>query len=119
MSDLAPGDCCDAKPALLERALKGSSAWISGIRRDETATRREADVIEFDRRGLVKVNPLAQWAERDVAAYILERRVVENPLRAAGYTSIGCEPCTSLPGATGGRSGRWAGSNRAECGLHV
>ncbi len=117
-TDIEPGRCCDLKPALLDRALSGRSAWLSGIRRSETETRATADVVETDRRGLVKVNPLAQWATADVAAYIDEHDVIVHPLIGAGYLSVGCEPCTELPVAGGDRSGRWVGTDRTECGLH-
>lgn len=111
------GACCDAKPALLEEALTGKRAWMSGIRRDETGLRAAAELVGVDRRGLTKVNPLAGWTTADAAAYIDANDVPTNPLLSRGYSSIGCATCTT-PGATG-REGRWAGSARVECGLHL
>jgi phosphoadenosine phosphosulfate reductase len=77
-------------------------------------------VVEVDRRGLVKVNPLVAWADEDVAAYIAAHDVPVNPLVAQGYPSVGCWPCTR-PVAPGedARAGRWAGSGKTECGLHL
>jgi phosphoadenosine phosphosulfate reductase len=120
---LAPGDiesgrCCDLKAPLLLEALEGRTAWMSGIRRVETEVRAGAELVEIDRRGLFKINPIAQWADRDVDAYIEQYDVIVNPLLSEGYTSIGCRTCTTPAGSTGGRSGRWAGTGRTECGLH-
>lgn len=117
-SNIEPGRCCDQKPLLLAEALAGRSAWLSGIRRAETETRATADVVETDRRGLVKVNPLAQWTTADVAAYIGEHDVIVHPLITSGYRSVGCRPCTGMPVTGDARSGRWAGTERTECGLH-
>lgn len=110
--------CCgEAKVAALERALAGAEAWIAGIRREQAETRAAARKIEWDGgRGIWKVNPLADWTERDLWNYINQRDLPYNPLHDRGYASIGCAPCT-LPGA--GREGRWAGEDRTECGLHV
>ena len=111
-------DCCSAsKVAALERALDGVEGWITGVRREQAPTRANAEQIEFDeRRGIWKYNPLAFWAEEDVWQRIQERDLPYNPLHEQGYASIGCTPCT-LPGT--GREGRWAGSDKTECGLHV
>lgn len=94
----------------LDRALDGYDAWASGIRRTETAGRAGVPVVDWDaRRGKVKINPMAAWTDDDVEAYIAEHDVVVNPLRAAGYPSIGCAPCTrrvelgSTRGPAGGR----------------
>lgn len=118
-ADIEPGSCCEAKPALLDNALNGRTAWMSGLRRVETSHRAAADLIEIDRRGMTKINPLAQWADRDVDAYLNEHDLIVNPLLDLGYTSIGCQPCTALPESADRRSGRWAGSTRNECGLHL
>lgn len=112
------GACCDLKVGLLNQALSGRDAWISGLQRTETFERADAPVVGFDRRGKVKVNPLAQWNDADRAAYIEAHGVIEHPLLSQGYSSIGCAPCTS-PDRLGVRSGRWAESERTECGLHV
>jgi phosphoadenosine phosphosulfate reductase len=113
-----PEHCCSvAKVAALERALQGAEGWITGIRRDQGPTRADTEPIEHDpKRGLWKYNPLAEWTERDLWARIFERELPYNPLHDQCYASIGCAPCTQ-PGA--GREGRWAGSEKTECGLHT
>ncbi len=113
-----PEHCCSiAKVAALERALEGAEGWITGIRREQGPTRAQSEPIEEDaKRALHKYNPLALWSEKDLWARIFERDLPYNPLHDQGYASIGCAPCT-LPGA--GREGRWAGSEKTECGLHV
>jgi phosphoadenosine phosphosulfate reductase len=117
-----PDQCChDRKIVPLQRALVGSDAWISAIRRDQTADRARAEVVQWDAKfGLVKVNPLLNWTRRDVWAFVLANAVPYNPLHDQGYPSIGCRPCTE-PVAEGAdeRSGRWSGTDKNECGLHV
>ncbi len=110
--------CCELKPELLSRALSGQRAWISGLRRAETLQRANADVVEYDHRGLVKLNPLAQWSDRDVETYVESNDLIVHPLRQLGYGSIGCRPCTTSTVGDDLRSGRWPGSDRTECGLH-
>lgn len=115
-----PENCCSAvKVGQLDRALAGKAAWMSGLRRDEAETRSSAPIVARDLRGLVKVNPLANWTADDVAEYVAAHDVPVNPLIAKGYPSIGCMPCT-FPVEDGAdpRSGRWAG-RKTECGLHV
>jgi phosphoadenosine phosphosulfate reductase len=113
-----PEHCCSAaKVAALEDALDGAEGWITGIRREQGPTRATAELIERDsKRGLWKYNPLAQWTEKDLWRRIHERELPYNPLHDAGYESIGCAPCTQ-PGS--GREGRWAGTDKTECGIHV
>jgi phosphoadenosine phosphosulfate reductase len=116
-----PENCCSAvKVGQLDRALAGKAAWMSGLRRDEAPTRANAPILARDLRGLVKVNPLANWTSGQVDAYIAEHDIIVNPLVAQGYPSIGCMPCTK-PVAEGEdpRSGRWAGNEKTECGLHL
>ena len=110
--------CCEArKVAPLERHLAERGAWVTGLRRAESTSRAGATTLEWDAaRGVVKINPIVTWSDDDVDRYIAEHDIIVNPLRDKGFDSIGCEPCT-LPGA--GRSGRWAGSDRLECGLHL
>jgi phosphoadenosine phosphosulfate reductase len=110
--------CCgEAKVAALERALEGSDAWITGIRREQSPTRAGAEPIEFDEgRGIWKFNPLVEWTEQDLWRRIHERDLPYHPLHDQGYASIGCAPCTR-PGS--GREGRWADSDKTECGIHV
>lgn len=115
-----PVNCCtSAKVEQLERALVGKLAWMSGLRRQESSTRRDAPIVSRDRRGLVKVNPLATWTDLDVQGYITDHDVPVNPLLRKGYPSIGCWPCTR-PVVAGDhpRSGRWSGRDKTECGLH-
>jgi phosphoadenosine phosphosulfate reductase len=113
-----PEHCCSgAKVAALERSLDGAEGWITGIRREQGPTRAETELIERDpKRGLWKYNPLAHWTDRDLWRRIHERDLPYNPLHDQGYESIGCAPCTQ-PGS--GREGRWAGTSKTECGLHV
>jgi phosphoadenosine phosphosulfate reductase len=113
-----PEHCCGAaKVAALERTLAGADAWITGIRREQSPTRASAKPVEWDeKRSMWKFNPLVDWTERDLWARISERDLPYHPLHDQGYESIGCAPCT-LPGS--GREGRWAGTDKTECGLHV
>jgi phosphoadenosine phosphosulfate reductase len=113
-----PEHCCSgAKVAALESALAGAQGWITGIRREQGPTRADAELIERDeQRGLWKYNPLAHWTDKDLWRRIHERDLPYNPLHDQGYESIGCAPCTQ-PGS--GREGRWAGTEKTECGIHV
>lgn len=117
-----PGLCCRMrKVEPLQRRLAGYEVWFSGIRRSETESRADTPLVAFDERnGLVKVSPIAAWSEGDVVDYARPRQVPVNLLVQFGYPSIGCEPCTQ-PVAPGEdpRSGRWAGFNKNECGLHI
>ena len=117
-----PDLCCAMrKVEPFERALEPYDAWISGVRRHDSLTRRKARVAEWDyKRKKVKVNPLASWTDDDVERYIEKHNVVVNPLVREGYPSIGCAPCTRrvLEGEDA-RSGRWAGLEKTECGLHL
>jgi phosphoadenosine phosphosulfate reductase len=111
--------CSDAKVAALDEALRGKRAWLSGLRRAEAETRTAAPIVSLDRRGLVKVNPIANWSDLDVSGYVATNDVPYNPLLDQGYPSVGCQPTTKpvAPGADP-RSGRWAGSDKTECGIH-
>ena len=113
-----PEHCCgDQKVAALERALAGADAWITGVRREQSATRANAQFAERDEtRGMWKYNPLADWTEKDLWTRITERDLPYHPLHDQGYSSIGCAPCTR-PGS--GRAGRWAGTDKVECGIHT
>jgi len=116
-----PENCCSAiKVGQLDRALMGKEAWMSGLRRAESATRAESPILSLDLRGLVKINPIANWTDLDVKGYIKDHDVPVNPLVHQGYPSIGCQPCTHPvePGADP-RSGRWVGKDKTECGLHL
>jgi len=117
-----PNECCRMrKVEPLGKALRGYSAWVTGIRRVEAPTRANAPLISWDKAfGLVKINPLAAWSDDEMQAYIDANDVLVNPLVFEGYPSIGCAPCTAKPveGADP-RSGRWAGQSKTECGLHA
>jgi phosphoadenosine phosphosulfate reductase len=117
-----PDRCCALrKLEPMTRAMAGMDAWITGIRRSQSVTRRNARPIELDAgRGLVKIQPLVGWSDEDVTAYLYLHDVPYNGLHDEGYPSIGCMPCTNPvePGADP-RSGRWAGSGKMECGLHL
>ncbi|MEJ7825847.1 MAG: phosphoadenylyl-sulfate reductase [Solirubrobacteraceae bacterium] len=113
-----PEHCCgDAKVAALHRALAGADAWITGLRREQGPTRATTELVEVDAKHgqIAKLNPLAFWTQRDLWTRIHERDLPYHPLHDAGYESIGCQPCTR-PGS--GRDGRWAQTEKTECGLH-
>jgi phosphoadenosine phosphosulfate reductase len=116
-----PNECCRLRKVVpLSKALRGYSAWVTGLRRVEAPTRANAPLISFDAAfGIVKINPLATWTDDDVQDYIKTNGVLVNPLVFDGYPSIGCAPCTAKP-ADGAdpRSGRWQGIGKIECGLH-
>ncbi len=116
-----PDLCCALrKVAPLNDALKGYDAWATGLRRSETRNRVVAPVIGWDeKKHKVKVSPLARWSDEQVERYIADHGVLVNPLVYDGYPSIGCWPCTArvAPGEDP-RSGRWAGRNKTECGIH-
>jgi phosphoadenosine phosphosulfate reductase len=150
-ADIEPGRCCDQKVEQLDQALAARDAWITGIRRKQTAQRRSAPIIgwepetdtasqiasqidsQIDSRvgGRVKISPLAQWDDADIDAYRRANDLIRNPLLDQGYSSIGCRTCTTPTGPPGGadrpgetastdaRAGRWAGTERTECGLHT
>lgn len=116
--------CCAARKLKpLQRALEGASFWITGLRRGQSGNRADTPFAEFDtERGLIKINPLADWDIDRVKAYVADNAVPVNPMHARGYPSIGCEPCTRAikPGEPE-RAGRWWWENdeKRECGLHV
>ncbi len=114
--------CCQIrKLEPLEEALEGLSAWVTAIRRDQTAARASARPIEWDERWrLVKVNPLVRWSKRDVWDYLRSNDVPFNPLHLRGYPSIGCTHCTrAVREGEDDRAGRWSGREKTECGLHA
>jgi len=114
--------CCELrKVAPLARALEGREAWLTGLRRAEAATRADAPIVGRDEgRGLIKVNPLATWSDQDVSGYVIDHGLPVHPLTNRGFLSIGCAPTTRavLPGEDP-RSGRWSGTDKIECGLHL
>jgi phosphoadenosine phosphosulfate reductase len=109
--------CCEArKVAPLDRyVVARADAWLSGLRRADHPDRADAPIVSIDRRGLVKVNPIAAMSDAEYEAYQLEHDVVLNTLHLDGYASIGCWPCTER---SDGRDGRWGGA-KTECGLHL
>ena len=117
-----PDLCCALrKVAPLQKSMENYDAWATGLRRQETRNRVITPVVGWDdNKQKVKVSPLARWTDEDVEAYISEHGVLVNPLQYDGYPSIGCFPCTRrvAPGEDK-RSGRWAGSTKTECGIHV
>jgi phosphoadenosine phosphosulfate reductase len=123
----SPDSCCAMnKREPFDRAKKelGIHCWLTGIRREQSATRRGTKIVQKDHLGLLKLCPIAAWTAKDVHYYLLENDLPYHPLRAQGYLSIGCHPedgyCTTKvkPGEDP-RSGRWAGFDKTECGLHV
>jgi phosphoadenosine phosphosulfate reductase len=113
-----PDLCCSIrKVEPLNRALGELDAWITGMRRDQSPTRANAPKVDWDEgHELWKANPLADWDDQRCWDYIQARGLPYNELHDRGYSSIGCTHCTQ-PGA--GREGRWTGSDKVECGLHV
>jgi phosphoadenosine phosphosulfate reductase len=115
--------CCHIrKIELLQRAFKGLDAWICGLRREQSITRTDNQLIEWDsQHNLLKINPLIEWTELQVWEYIRMNGVPYNPLHDKGYASIGCQPCTrAIEPGEDTRSGRWWWENpdHKECGLH-
>src|SRR5579864_5862081 len=117
-----PDLCCSLrKVEPLHRKLGELSAWITSIRRDQTAARSGAAKIEWDEKfGLIKINPIADWSSKQVWQYIREHDTPYNALHDLSYPSIGCTHCTRAvhPGEDP-RAGRWSGSSKTECGLHI
>jgi len=116
-----PDRCCHVrKVEPLIRALEPYEAWASGIRREQSPSRAGTPKVEWsDRYGVWKVHPLADWSEKDVWRYITDNEIPYNPLHDAGYRSIGCIPCTRpIAPDEEERAGRWAGSDKLECGIH-
>ncbi len=116
-----PDLCCRLrKVEPLKEMLEGLRAWVTAIRRDQSPARANISPVEWDEKfGLVKINPLARWSERDVWNYVAKYDVPYNPLHDLGYPSIGCVPCTT-PVQIGevSRAGRWRGTGKIECGIH-
>ena len=116
-----PNTCCHLRKVVpMEDALAGRDAWVSGMRRVDSLLRADVAVVQRDKRGLLKLNPLAHWSDDDLAKFVERNQVPQHPLLAEGYTSIGCGPCTRkiAPGEHS-RDGRWTGHDKTECGLHL
>jgi phosphoadenosine phosphosulfate reductase len=113
-----PDACCGIrKVSPLEQALSGVDAWVAGVRRDQAPSRAHTQKLHWDdKHELWKVNPLADWSDRDCWDYISRHGIPYNSLHDRGYASIGCTHCTK-PGD--GRDGRWAGHDKTDCGMHA
>lgn len=115
--------CCGIrKVEPLQRAFKGLDVWVCGLRKDQTISRFFSELVEWDKvNGLIKINPLIDWTEKDVWNYIRKKNVPFSPLHERGFASIGCQPCTRAvqPGEDF-KAGRWwwEGQEQKECGLH-
>ena len=117
-----PTKCCgDRKLAVLRKAALGMHAWASAIRRDQSPDRAQAPIVGWDKKfHLVKISPLANWTKKQVWDRIVKSNIPYNPLHDAGYTSIGCKPCTrAVFAGEDERAGRWSGTGKTECGLHT
>ena len=114
--------CCEfRKVRPLRQALSGKDAWVTGLKRSDAATRRHAPIVSYDESwSMVKINPLATWTHQDLVGYAEDHGIPQHPLRSAGYHSIGCAPTTRPVGEGEDlRAGRWADSDKVECGLHI
>jgi phosphoadenosine phosphosulfate reductase len=112
-----PDECCGIRKVTpLKRALSDVDCWVAGLRREQSESRRFSSKLAYDElHGLWKANPLADWSEAQVWAYIDRHKLPYNPLHDRGYQSIGCTHCTQ---PSGGRDGRWSEAEKTECGLH-
>jgi phosphoadenosine phosphosulfate reductase len=116
-----PDSCCGLrKVEPMRRALSSVDCWLAGVRREDSTRRAKTPKFGWDKRfELWKLNPLADWTERDVWNYIHEHDLPYNPLHDRGYPSIGCTHCTKPVGPGGSpRDGRWAGLDKSECGIN-
>jgi phosphoadenosine phosphosulfate reductase len=117
-----PDLCCYLRKVVpLEKSLAPYDAWITGVRKEETDSRSDTRVVQWDpKRQMVKVNPIVDWSQEQVESYIAEHGVLVNPLVYDGYPSIGCQTCTMrVEAGADPRSGRWAGTAKTECGIHT
>lgn len=112
--------CLQRKVEPLGRMKLPYEGWVTGLKRVDAPTRAKTPVLEIDKTGRIKLNPLAAWTDEDVDRFIADNDLIIHPLTKAGFPSIGCAPCTGrvAPGADP-RSGRWAGAEKTECGLHT
>jgi phosphoadenosine phosphosulfate reductase len=116
--------CCEIRKVRpLNRELQSARGWMTGVRREHSDTRAEVPLASYDEeRGLIKVNPVADWSSQELTAYIAKHNVPVNPLHARGFVSIGCAPCTrAVQAGEHPRAGRWWWENeeKKECGLHM
>jgi phosphoadenosine phosphosulfate reductase len=116
-----PDGCCEIRKVIpLEKAMAGFDASLTGRKAFQASTRNALPRFEVDAAGKLKINPLADWTKADLDAWFVEHDLPPHPLVAEGYPSIGCAPCTNKvkPGEDA-RSGRWAGWDKTECGIHT
>ncbi|MEX0906143.1 MAG: phosphoadenylyl-sulfate reductase [Balneolaceae bacterium] len=117
-----PDKCCHLRKVLpLQRYLSDKKAWVTGVRRSQSGTRSQTNIIEWDPANrVVKINPLAKWTDEEVWNYIREHELPYNPLHDDGYPTIGCIPCTEPADPKEDvRSGRWQNLEKTECGIHI
>jgi phosphoadenosine phosphosulfate reductase len=123
----SPDACCGfnkREPFSRAKQELGIKCWLTGIRREQSETRKNAAIVQTDSLGLMKLCPIANWTAKDVHYYLLENDLPYHPLRDQGYLSIGCQPepgyCTvQVKAGEDPRAGRWAGFDKTECGLHT
>ncbi|MBN1965647.1 MAG: phosphoadenylyl-sulfate reductase [Anaerolineae bacterium] len=116
-----PDLCCYInKVEPMQRALKAYDAWLSGVRHDQTENRAGKRIFERRADGLLQIHPVLAWTKRDMWTYINRHDLPAHPLLAQGYLSIGCAPCTRpVTDGQDERAGRWVGTDKTECGLHL
>ncbi|WP_340054939.1 phosphoadenylyl-sulfate reductase [Corynebacterium parakroppenstedtii] len=116
-----PTLCCHMRKVVpLQETLEGYPAWVTGLKRVDAPSRAHTPVLEIDKAGRLKINPIITWTDDDVENYIVEHDLIRHPLTTQGYPSIGCETCTArVQAGEDPRSGRWQGKEKTECGLHV
>lgn len=118
-----PDNCCNLRKTIpLDKALNGYSAWITGLRRDQSSGRSNVQIVDWDKKyNMVKLCPFATWTEDMMWTYIHAYELPYNTLHDQGYPSIGCLPCTKAvdPNSTDKRAGRWSNTGKTECGIHV
>ena len=116
-----PDQCCNLRKVLpLGKALRPYAAWATGVRRADSSARANTPLVSWDAtKKLIRIAPIAAWTDEDVARYIEINSLMINPLLEDGYTSIGCEPCTTKASKDDPRAGRWAGFAKTECGINL
>lgn len=117
-----PDRCCHIRKSIpLREALSGFSAWVTGLRRDQSASRANTPIVSRDSRtGLIKIAPFANWTEDEIWTYVRAHDLPYNPLHDIGYPSIGCWTCTkAVNHDADSRSGRWSQRDKTECGIHI
>ena len=122
--DMDPDKCCDllkVKPTRRAVEEMDVTCWVTGLRCTEGRTRTDFDEVEERDEGLIKLNPILLWKEREIWQYLALHQVPVNPLYKEGYRSLGCEPCTNIVSGGDERAGRWIGTSKCggECGIHT